>query len=83
MSCQVLRCGRDGAPSAVPGRTSSWALCPGHREAIAGGAPFSVEKVGAAGGRDMYYAKVGEWQAVLSREGDRLAVHTELNELKD
>ena len=41
MSCQVLRCGREGDRSAVPGRTSSWALCEGHREAIAGGAPWS------------------------------------------
>jgi hypothetical protein len=40
MSCQVLRCGRPGSPSALPGRTASWALCDGHRKAIAAGAPW-------------------------------------------
>jgi hypothetical protein len=47
MSCQVLRCSREGTPSAVPGRTSSWALCQGHRDAIADGAPWSEHTGGA------------------------------------
>ncbi|MGY1806481.1 hypothetical protein ACI8AF_03855 [Blastococcus sp. SYSU D00669] len=41
MSCQVLRCGRPGTPTSVPGGPASWALCDGHREAIAGGVPWS------------------------------------------
>ena len=40
MSCQVLRCGRPGHPATVPGGTTSWVLCDGHRDAIAGGAAW-------------------------------------------
>jgi hypothetical protein len=42
MACQVLRCGRPGSASTVPGGTTSWALCDGHATAIADGAPWSV-----------------------------------------
>jgi hypothetical protein len=46
MSCQVLRCGRPGHPSTVPGGTASWPLCDRHRDAIAGGAPWTEDGEG-------------------------------------
>jgi hypothetical protein len=59
MACQVLRCSRPGSPVAVPegmaGPTgtksvdgmAAWALCDGHRSAIAGGAPWAVHTPGS------------------------------------
>jgi|tagenome__1003787_1003787.scaffolds.fasta_scaffold18121931_2 hypothetical protein len=46
MSCQVLRCGRPGHPATVPGSILVWALCDGHRDAIAGGEAWTEDAEG-------------------------------------